>query len=228
MDGDSWLSWIPIVFLLCMAAYFAVAETAATSVSRIRLKTRLDQGDQKAKRALYVQDNFDRAISAILIGTNIVHISTATLTTVLVTRTWGASWVALGTIVCTIAVFFAGEMLPKSIAKRYSERCALATAPSLCFFMRIFAPLAKALSHIGEFFSNLAKGEPEITVTEDELYDIIETMTDEGELPRTPGGARPLGAGVCGRNSRARVHAARRRCGARCEHAAGEDPLVHP
>lgn len=180
MDGDSWLSWIPIVFLLCMAAYFAVAETAATSVSRIRLKTRLDQGDQKAKRALYVQDNFDRAISAILIGTNIVHISTATLTTVLVTRTWGASWVALGTIVCTIAVFFAGEMLPKSIAKRYSERCALATAPSLCFFMRIFAPLAKALSHIGEFFSNLAKGEPEITVTEDELYDIIETMTDEG------------------------------------------------
>ena len=99
MDGDSWLSWIPIVFLLCMAAYFAVAETAATSVSRIRLKTRLDQGDQKAKRALYVQDNFDRAISAILIGTNIVHISTATLTTVLVTRTWGASWVALGTIV---------------------------------------------------------------------------------------------------------------------------------
>lgn len=187
MDGDSWLSWIPIVFLLCMAAYFAVAETAATSVSRIRLKTRLDQGDQKAKRALYVQDNFDRAISAILIGTNIVHISTATLTTVLVTRTWGASWVALGTIVCTIAVFFAGEMLPKSIAKRYSERCALATAPSLCFFMRIFAPLAKALSHIGEFFSNLAKGEPEITVTEDELYDIIETMTDEGELPEDPG-----------------------------------------
>ena len=183
MDGDSWLSWIPIVFFLCMAAYFAVAETAATSVSRIRLKTRLDQGDQKAKKALYVQDNFDRAISAILIGTNIVHISTATLTTVLVTRTWGASWVALGTVVCTIAVFFAGEMLPKSIAKRYSERCALATAPSLCFFMRIFAPLAKVLSHIGEFFSNLAKGEPEITVTEDELYDIIETMTDEGELP---------------------------------------------
>lgn len=183
MDGDSWLSWIPVLLLLCAAAYFAAAETAATSVSRIRLRTRLDQGDRKAKKALYVQDNFDRAISAILIGTNIVHISAATLTTVLVTRTWGAGWVALGTIVCTVAVFFAGEMLPKSIAKRYSERCALATAPSLCFFMRIFAPLAKALSRIGEFFSSLAKGEPEITVTEDELYDIIETMTDEGELP---------------------------------------------
>ena len=183
MDGDSWLSWIAIVFCLCMAAYFAVAEVSATSVSRIRLKVRLEQGDKKAKKALYVQDNFDRAISAILIGTNIVHISTATLTTVLVTRTWGASWVALGTIVCTIAVFFAGEMLPKSIGKRYSERCAIATAPSLCFFMRIFAPLAKALSHIGEFFSSLFKGDAQVTVTEDELYDIIENMTDEGELP---------------------------------------------
>ena len=183
MDGDSWLSWIAIVFCLCMAAYFAVAEVSATSVSRIRLKARLEQGDEKVKKALYVQDNFDLAISAILIGTNIVHISTATLTTVLVTRTWGASWVALGTIVCTIAVFFAGEMLPKSIGKRYSERCAIATAPSLCFFMRIFAPLAKALSHIGEFFSSLFKGDAQVTVTEDELYDIIENMTDEGELP---------------------------------------------
>ena len=183
MDGDSWLSWIAIVFCLCMAAYFAVAEVSATSVSRIRLKARLEQGDEKVKKALYVQDNFDRAISAILIGTNIVHITTATLTTVLVTRTWGASWVALGTIVCTIAVFFAGEMLPKSIGKRYSERCAIATAPSLCFFMRIFAPLAKALSHIGEFFSSLFKGDAQVTVTEDELYDIIENMTDEGELP---------------------------------------------
>ena len=183
MDGDSWLSWIAIVFCLCMAAYFAVAEVSATSVSRIRLKVRLEQGDKKAKKALYVQDNFDLAISAILIGTNIVHISTATLTTVLVTRTWGASWVALGTIVCTITVFFAGEMLPKSIGKRYSERCAIATAPSLCFFMRIFAPLAKALSHIGEFFSSLFKGDAQVTVTEDELYDIIENMTDEGELP---------------------------------------------
>lgn len=183
MDGDSWLSWIAIVFCLCMAAYFAVAEVSATSVSRIRLKARLEQGDEKVKKALYVQDNFDLAISAILIGTNIVHITTATLTTVLVTRTWGASWVALGTIVCTIAVFFAGEMLPKSIGKRYSERCAIATAPSLCFFMRIFAPLAKALSHIGEFFSSLFKGDAQVTVTEDELYDIIENMTDEGELP---------------------------------------------
>ena len=187
MDGDSWLSWFFVAALLCMAAYFAVAETAVTSVSRIRLRTRLERGEARAKKALFIQDHFDQAISAILIGTNIVHISTATLVTVLVTRRWGAGWVALGTVLCTIAVFFAGEMLPKSIGKRYSERCALAVAPSLCFFMRLFAPLTRALAAVGAFFSRLSKGEPEVTVTEDELYDIIETMTDEGELDEERG-----------------------------------------
>ena len=94
MDGDSWLSWIFVAALLCMAAYFAVAETAVTSVSRIRLRTRMERGEARAKKALFIQDHFDQAISAILIGTNIVHISTATLVTVLVTRRWGAGWVA--------------------------------------------------------------------------------------------------------------------------------------
>ena len=182
MDSDSWLSWIFIILLLAMAAYFALAETAVTSVSRIRLRTRLERGERRAEKALYILDNFDKAISAILIGTNIVHITTATLTTLLVSRTWGASWVALGTVVCTVAVFFAGEMLPKSIGKRYSERCTLGVAPSLCFFMRIFAPLAKVLSAFGGQFAKLFHGEPEVTVTEDELYDIIETMTGEGGL----------------------------------------------
>ena len=138
MDGDSWLSWLSLVLLLLIAMYFAMAETAAATVGRIRLRTRLEQGDQRAKKALYIQDHFEQAISTILIGTNIVHISTATLVTTLVTEKWGVSFVALGTVLCTLAMFFAGEMLPKSLGKRYSERCALATASSLCFFMRIF------------------------------------------------------------------------------------------
>lgn len=187
MDGDSWLSWLILAILLLLAAYFAVSETAVTAVGRIRLKARAERGDRQAEKALFIQDNFDRAISAILIGTNIVHISAATLVTVMVTRTWGASRVALGTVLCTITVFFAGEMLPKSIGKRYSERFALLTAPSLCFFMRLFAPLSRALASIGEFFARLSGGEAEVTVTEEELYDIVETMTDEGGLDEEQG-----------------------------------------
>ena len=188
MDSDSWLPWLWVIVLLGCAAYFAVAETSTMSVGRIRLKMAQERGDRRADKALYVQDNFDVAISTILIGTNIVHITTATLVTLLVTRRWGAGYVALGTILCTLAVFFAGEMLPKSLAKRYSERCALSTAASLCFFMRIFRPLAALLARTGEFFSRLfGRGEAEVTVTEDELYDVIENLTDEGGLKEERG-----------------------------------------
>ena len=181
------MPWLFVCVLFLCAAYFAVCETGVTSVSRIRLRTRLDQGDRRAQKALYIQDNFDQAISAILIGTNIVHISTATLVTILVKARWGVSFVALGTVLCTVAVFFVGEMLPKSLAKRYSERCALVTAASLCFFMRIFKPLARFLSWVGDRFGALIKGDKEYTVTEDELYDVIDNLTEERGLDEQRG-----------------------------------------
>ena len=187
MDAGSRLSLVIVVFLLFVAAYFAAAETAFASVSRIRLKTRMDKGDARAKRALRVADNFDKAITTILIGTNIVHLAAASLVTVVVTRKWGVSAVTLSTFVTTIVVFFVGEMLPKSIAKKYSERMALATASSLCFFMTIFTPVSSVLTAIGRGVSRLTKGDGEVSVTEDELYDIIEDMTDEGALSNDRG-----------------------------------------
>ena len=170
MDTGSRLSIIAIIILLGFAMYFAIAETAFATVSRIRLKTRLDKGDHRAKRALLVLDNFDKAITTVLIGTNIVHITVAAIVTVLVTRKWGISAVTAGTLVTTAVVFFVGEMLPKSIAKKYSERFCLQTASSLSFFMLIFTPLSAALTAIGHAVSNLTKGDPEVSVTEDELY----------------------------------------------------------
>ena len=190
MDGDSssiYLSAIIILIFLFFAAYFAVCETAFASVSRIRLKLRSDRGDRRARRAIYVTEHFDKAITTILIGTNIVHLAAAAYVTVLVTRRWGVNAVTASTIITTVVVFFAGEMLPKSIAKKYSERCSLGTAGSLCFFMRIFTPLSYVLTAIGSAAAKLTKGDSAVTVTEDELYDIIENMTDEGELDADQG-----------------------------------------
>ena len=187
MDGDSILSALILLALLALAAFFALCETAFASVSRIRLKTGAERGDERAKKALRVTEQFDRAITTILIGTNIVHLAAAAYVTVLVTRRWGIGAVTLSTVVTTVAVFFAGEMLPKSIAKKYSERCCLATAGSLCFFMRIFTPLAWVLTAVGNAAAHLTKGDSAVTVTEDELYDIIENMTDEGELDAEQG-----------------------------------------
>ena len=187
MDDGSRSPWIIVAALLFCAAYFAVAGTAFASASRIRVKTAADRGDARAKTALYVLDHFDRAISTILIGTNIVHIAAASLVTVAVTRVWGLSAVTLSTVITTIVVFFAGEMLPKSIAKKYPERLSLACAGSLRLLMRLFAPLSALLTWIGETAAKLTPGEGELSVTEDELYDIIEDMTEEGSLDEDRG-----------------------------------------
>ena len=187
MDDGSRLSLIIVILLLLCAAYFAVAETAFASVSRVKIKVRAERGEARAIRALEVLDNFDRAISSILICTNIVHITAASIVTVTVTRIWGLSAVTLSTIIMTVAVFFLGEMLPKSIAKKYSERLSLAVAGSLCFFMSILKPVSALLSAIGNFAARFVKADPEISVTEDEIYDIIEDMTEDGSLDEERG-----------------------------------------
>lgn len=187
MDEGSMLSWLVILFLMLGAVYFASAETAFSSVSRIKIKAELDRGDLRARKALYILDHFDKAITTILIGTNIVQIVMAAVVTVLVTRKWGFSAVTISTIITTLALFFVGEMLPKSIGKKYSTRFALSLASSLKFLMGVFSPLAYLLSQIGRFAASLTRGEPELTVTEDELYDIIESMKDDGGLDAEQG-----------------------------------------
>jgi len=179
---DSWLSAFILAALLLFTAYFALAETALSSVSKMRMKSRADKGDKNASRVLYILDNFDKAITTILIGTNITQIVAASMATLIVTRKWGNSAVAAATVIITIVVFFAGDMLPKSIGKKYCERFSLAVAPFLCFLMRVFSPISHFLAMIGAGVSRLTKGDSEFTVTEDELYDIIENMKDEGEL----------------------------------------------
>lgn len=187
MDDGSILSVLIILALLLFADYFAVCETSFAAVSRIRLKTAMERGDRRANKAMYVCERFDKAITTILIGTNIVHLSCASYVTVLVTRRWGLSAVTLSTFVTTLVVFFVGEMLPKSVAKKYSLRLALGMASSLVFFMHLLTPVSFVLTKIGEFASRLTKGDSEVSVTEDELYDIIENMTDEGDLDSEQG-----------------------------------------
>ena len=140
MDDGSRLPWIIAVLLLFCAAFFA--ETAYASCPKSRVKAAAERGDARAKTALLILDDFDKAISTLLICTNIVHIATASIVTVAVTKLWGLSAVSISTIVTTIVVFFAGEMLPKSIAKKYSEPLALATGPVLRFLMKVFTPLS--------------------------------------------------------------------------------------
>ena len=184
MDDASRLSLIVVILLILCAAYFAVAETSFASVSKVKIKIRAERGEPKAEKALKVLDNFDLATTSILICTNIVHLSAASIATLAVTRMYPGVSVAvtISTFVMTLAVFFVGEMLPKSIAKKYSERLSLSVAGSLWFFMTVLRPLASVLTAIGNFAARFVKADPQISVTEDEIYDIIEDMTEEGSL----------------------------------------------
>lgn len=187
MNDGSRLPWIIAALLLVCAAFFAVTETSMASASRSRIKASAERGEFRAKKTLYVLDNFDLAISTLLICTNIVHIAAASIVTLAVTKKWGVSAVSISTIITTVVVFFAGEMLPKSVAKKYSDTLALSCAPVLCFFMKLFAPLSKLLTWIGQAAAKLTPGDSQISVTEDELYDIIEDMTEEGSLDEDQG-----------------------------------------
>lgn len=187
MDEGGLTPWIITILLILFADYIAVAETALSSVSRVRMKMLAEHGSRRAAKVLDALDHFDRTISTILICTNIAHLGAASVVTVAVTRRWGLSAVAVSTFITSMVVFFVGEMLPKSIAKKYSEHLSLWCIDLLTVLITLFRPASALLAAIGNAASRLTKGDPEISVTEDEIYDIIEDMTEEGSLDEEHG-----------------------------------------
>ena len=182
MDDGSQTTWLIVILLLVAAMFFAIAETAFASVSRVRLKTDAERGDKRAEKALFITDHFDRAITTLLICTNIVHIATASIVTVYVTKRWGVSAVSISTLITTLVVFFFGEMLPKSVARKYAEPLSLACAGTLSVLMTVLKPAAALLTLIGNAAARMLKGEEEAPVTESDIYDIIEDMAEEGTI----------------------------------------------
>ena len=187
MDDGSHVFLLAVILLLICAMFFAAVETAFASVSRTRLKVRADRGEKKAVKALFVVDHIDRAITTILICTNIVHLAAASVVTVYVTGRFGEAAVTVSTLITTVVVFLFGEMLPKSIARKYSTSISLACAGLLQILMTVLSPFSKLLSMIGNGVAKLTKGEPETSVTETEIYDIIEDMTEGGSLDEKQG-----------------------------------------
>ncbi len=187
MDDGSQPPLLGLFFLLAAAVFSALAETAFSSVQKTRIKVAADKGDYRAVRALKILDDFDRAVSTLLIITNISHLGAAAMVTLYVTKTWGLGAVGLSTIIFTVFVFFACELLPKSIAKKYSFRITVSTASLLTFFMKLLRPFASVLTSIGRSMAKKVADTSDVSVTEDELQDIIEDMTQEGSISEEEG-----------------------------------------
>ena len=182
MDADSWLWPVLFILLLFGSAYFACAETAFSAANKIRIKTRCDSGDKRAKKALDIINDFDDAISTLLCGNNLCHIALAALATLFATGIWGKGVVAYSTAVTTLVVFLLCETLPKNLAASKSCDIAIALAPSLKFIMTVSKPFVFVFSRIGRFAAGLFGKPDDPTVTEEELHGIIDTIADEGAI----------------------------------------------
>jgi len=180
---DPYILWvIVIIVLVAFSAFFSGTETAYSSVSKARLKNYASSGDKRAKRALKVAERYDTALSAVLIGNNIVNIGAASVGTLLFTNLVGPPGAGLSTVVLTVVVLIFGEVVPKSLAKQHPENMAMRSATVLWYLMKIFWPLIWVLQHIVKVFSSKIGGEAQPSVTEEELKVIIEEIEDEGVL----------------------------------------------
>ena len=182
MDSDS-ISLIIIVACIIMSAYFSATETAFSSLNRIRVKNMADKGNRKAALVMKLSDNYDILLSTILIGNNIVNITSASLATVLFVKMLGDDiGPGVSTAVTTVIVLIFGEISPKSIAKESPESFALFSAPLLNVFTKVLSPFNFLFGQWKKLLSLVFKTQEDSTITEEELLTIVDEARQEGEI----------------------------------------------
>lgn len=190
MEGFLRMNVTLIIILLCiiMSAYFSATETAFSSLNRIRIKNMADKGNKRAALVLKLSEDYDRLLSTILIGNNIVNIACASLSTLLFVRLLGEdAGASVSTAVTTVIVLVFGEVSPKSIAKESPEKFSMFSAPILNFMAVLLTPLnflfkqwKKVLSRF--FHSSASQG-----ITEEELITIVEEARQDGGIDEQEG-----------------------------------------
>ena len=174
-----------LVVLVLLSAFFSASETAISTVNRIRMRNYADEGNKKAQKVIHMADNYDRTLSTILVGNNIVNIAFASLSTMLFTNLFGVSGVGIATLVSTIVVLIFGEILPKSMAKEFSDTFTLTVAYPLYWIMLVLTPVVYIFIGIKKGIMRIFKPQKkQVSVTEQELKYIIEEIEDEGVLEK--------------------------------------------
>lgn len=172
-----------IVILIALSAFFSASETAISSVNRIRLKGMAENGSKGAARALNILVKYDKALTTILIGNNIVNIATSSISTILCIQLVGEKY---GSLVSTVAVTFIvlifGEIMPKSIAKDHAEGVCIGVSAAITFLMLIFTPFSSFFILLKKGLGRLFHKKESVSVTEEELMAIIDEIEDEGVL----------------------------------------------
>ena len=173
-----------VILLLIFSAFFSATETAFSCANQIRLRNYADEKKKGARRAVYVCDNFDKALSTILVGNNLVNIASTTICAYLFSKFIINPTVSnlLNTVVMTVVILICGEILPKSLAKTNPDKYAMRFSGILFVLMKVLTPITFVFGGLQKLIQKRHKDIDAPTVTEDELESIIDTMSEEGVI----------------------------------------------
>lgn len=176
-----------LVVLIIFSAYFSATETAFSSLNRIKLKNEAQNGNKKAKKALDMCEKYDKLLSTILVGNNIVNILSTSLATALFVIYFPQNGVALSTVVMTVVVLIFGEVLPKSMAKEAPEAFAMFSAPLISFCMTILSPINFVFSGLKAGVKRIFKVSGDSSITDRELLTMVEEAKNDGGIDEDEG-----------------------------------------
>lgn len=185
MDPSAAIQIVVLLILLGLSAFFSSAETALTTVNRIRMRSLADEGNKRAKMVLKITDNSGRMLSAILIGNNIVNLSASSLTTT-IAITFGAPMaVAIATGIITVLILIFGEITPKTVATINSDKLSLVYAYPIHFIMTILTPISIVINMLARVIFFILRVDPNAkpdAITEEELRTIVDVSHESGVL----------------------------------------------
>ena len=183
-------SIVAMVFCVIMSAYFSATETAFSSLNKTRLKALSEKGNKKADLALSLEEKYDKLISTILIGNNIVNITLASIGTLMFVKIMQGDQDAgatLSTVVVTVTVLIFGEITPKSIAKDNPEKFAMFSAPFLHALMVVLTPINFLFSQWKKLISKIFKVSEDTKMSQEELLLLVEEVQQEGSIDESEG-----------------------------------------
>lgn len=187
MNPDIVTSVAAMVFCIVMSAYFSATETAFSSLNKTRLKALMEKGNKRAKLAYQLSEQYDKMISTILVGNNIVNIALASIGTLLFVELYGDIGATISTAVVTVAVLIFGEITPKSIAKDSPEQFAMFSAPLLSVLMWVLTPVNFLFSMWKKLVAKMFKVNPDNKMSQEELLLLVDEVQQEGSIDEDEG-----------------------------------------
>ena len=185
MDSSDYIQLLILILLIGLSAFFSSAETALTTVNKIRIRNLAEAGDKSAVTLTKVLEDQGKMLSAILVGNNVVNLTASSMSTTLAMNIWSNKAVGIATGVLTLVILVFGEISPKTISTLYSEKISLKYAKIIYIFMTVMTPVIYAVNVLSSGFLRLVHVDPnrkQEAITEDELRTIVEVSHEEGVI----------------------------------------------